>query len=292
MRSVFCPKAVYLSSAVKVIFRRPRWRGWSRGVPRRSSARWKGRCQSRCPTSGIDRHGKSGRRASARFPEQHPRRRSTSGGRHRASPFRARIQWGIRQCIFDRVVEQDRDELAHGVLVAAIGEAVRDRKAQLVPLRRGEVDERFRRFAHGVAHGELLHPERRILLVHARERDERVDERGELFRLRHRLVDPFLLAGLHFEHLEARGNDGDGRFQFVARVGDELLLLLRAANHWVDGPAREQHDKQEDEQDARRVGEQRPHEHHAHRTQLVVAVEEDGDILAVIRLRDEKSDNC
>ena len=92
--------------------------------------------------------------------------------------------------------------------------------------------------------------------------------------------------------LRARGNDGDGCFQFVARVGDELLLLLRAANHWVDGPAREQHDKQEDEQDARRVGEQRPDEHHAHRTQLVVAVEEDGDILAVIRLRDEKSDNC
>ena len=75
----------------------------------------------------------------------------------------------------------------------------------------------------------------------------------------------------------------------MARVGDELLLLLRAANHWVDGPAREQHDKQEDEQDARRVGEQRPHEYHAHRTQLVVAVEEDGDILAVIRLRDEKA---
>ena len=75
----------------------------------------------------------------------------------------------------------------------------------------------------------------------------------------------------------------------MARVGDELLLLLRAANHWVDGPAREQHDKQEDEQDACRVGEQRPHEHHAHRTQLVVAVEEDGDILAVIRLRDEKA---
>lgn len=66
--------------------------------------------------------------------------------------FEREFNGGIRQCIFDRVVEQDRDELAHGVLVAAIGEAVRDRKAQLVPLRRGEVDERFRRFAHGVAH--------------------------------------------------------------------------------------------------------------------------------------------
>ena len=68
----------------------------------------------------------------------------------------------------------------------------------------------------------------------------------------------------------------------MARVSDELLLLLRAANHWVDGPAREQHNEQKDKQDARRIGEQRPHEHHAHRTQLVVAVEEDGDIFAVL----------
>ena len=75
----------------------------------------------------------------------------------------------------------------------------------------------------------------------------------------------------------------------MARVGDELLLLLRAANHWVDGPAREQHNEQKNKQDACRIGEQRPHEHHAHRAQLVVAVEEDGDIFAVIRLRDEKA---
>ena len=81
--------------------------------------------------------------------------------------FEREFNGGIRQCIFDRVVEQDRDELAHGVLVAAIGEAVRDRKAQLVPLRRGKVGERFRRFAHSVAHGKVLHLERRILLVHA-----------------------------------------------------------------------------------------------------------------------------
>ena len=75
----------------------------------------------------------------------------------------------------------------------------------------------------------------------------------------------------------------------MARVGDELLLLLRAANRWVDGPAREQHNEQKNKQDACRIGEQRPHEHHAHRAQLVIAVEEDGDILAVIRLRDEKA---
>ena len=75
----------------------------------------------------------------------------------------------------------------------------------------------------------------------------------------------------------------------MACVGDELLLLLRAANHWVDGPAREQHNEQKNKQDACRIGEQRPHEHHAHRAQLVVAVEEDGDVLAVVRLRDEKA---
>ena len=80
-----------------------------------------------------------------------------------------------------------------------------------------------------------------------------------------------------------------GVFSSWLAVGDELLLLLRAANHWVDGPAREQHNEQKNKQDACRIGEQRPHEHHAHRAQLVIAVEEDGDVLAVVRLRDEKA---
>ena len=75
----------------------------------------------------------------------------------------------------------------------------------------------------------------------------------------------------------------------MARVGDELLLLLGAAHHGVDGPAREQHDKQKYEQNTRCVGHERPDEHRAHRAQLMVTVEKDGDISAVIRLCDEEA---
>ena len=145
----------------------------------------------------------------------------------------------------------------------------------------GQLPEGFRRFRYRAADGERLHFQGGILLVHAAEGHQRVYQLRQLFRLGLCLVDPFLMAHLHLQHLQAGGNDGDGGFQLVAGVGDELLLLLGAAHHGVDGPAAQQHHQQEHQQRADRVGGQRPDQHRADSAQLLIAVQKDGHVLAV-----------
>ena len=106
-----------------------------------------------------------------------------------------------------------------------------------MPLRLGEIGEGLRRLAHGIADGKVLRMERGVLLVHARERHERGDEFAQLLRLGACLVDPLLLSDVHLQQLQAGDDDGDGGFQLVAGVGDELFLLSVGLHDRLDGAA-------------------------------------------------------
>ena len=149
-----------------------------------------------------------------------------------------------------------------------------------------EIAERLCRLRKRVADREVRHLQGRRFLVHARERNEGVDELRELFGLIFRLVDPLLLPNLHLQHLQARGDDGDGRFEFMGSVGDKLLLPLRRLNDRRDGPARAEHNNHIHQRHAHGCGGQRhPREHHD-RVQLLIAVEEDGHPAVGVRVDD------
>ena len=106
-----------------------------------------------------------------------------------------------------------------------------------MPLGGGKITKRFRRVTHRVADTKHFKMQRRIFLVHARQRDQRVDQLFQLFGLRHRLVDPLLLTGFHFQHLKTGGNHGNGGFQLVAGIGDELFLAFGCLHHRIDRPS-------------------------------------------------------
>ena len=77
--------------------------------------------------------------------------------------------------------------------------------------------------------------QQRCLFVVLTERDERLHKFTQLFGLHTSLVDPFLLSDLHFQHFQAGSDHGDGRFEFVSGVRDELLLPLGRLHDRVNG---------------------------------------------------------
>ena len=76
----------------------------------------------------------------------------------------------LRQGILHGVIQQDRHQLPHGVLVAAVGKPRHDSKLQRMALRPGKIPEGLRRLLHRLADGEVRQLQRRFLLVHAGER--------------------------------------------------------------------------------------------------------------------------
>ena len=64
-----------------------------------------------------------------------------------------------------------------------------------------------------------------------------INEFAQLLCLGARLVDPLLLSDVHLQQLQARGDDGDGGFQLVAGVGDELFLFSVGLHDRLDGAA-------------------------------------------------------
>ena len=120
-------------------------------------------------------------------------------------------------------------------------------------------------------------------------KDELVDELCELFGLVFRLVDPLLLPDLHLQYLQARSDDGDGRFELVGSVRDELLLPLGRLNDRRDGPARAEHNHHIHQRHSHGCGGQRhPRERHD-RVQLLIAVEEDGHPAVGVRVYSRSS---
>ena len=129
--------------------------------------------------------------------------------------------------------------------------------------------------------------QRRGLFVVFAECDERLHELPQLFGLGSCFVDPLLLPDLHLEHLQARADHRDGRFELMPRVGDELLLLFGCSDHGIDRAARAKQDYHIHEKDAEcrcAHGKKRRHENSAH---LLMAVEEDRHMPSVPVVGDE-----
>ena len=79
----------------------------------------------------------------------------------------------LRQGILHGIIQQDRHQLPHGVLVAAVGKPRHDSKLQRMALRPGKIPEGLRRLLHRLTDGEVRQLQRRFLLVHAGERHQR-----------------------------------------------------------------------------------------------------------------------
>ena len=200
--------------------------------------------------------------------------------------FQRKDDGRLRRSILDGVVEQDRHELPDGILVAAIVQSGRHAHVERMTGGRRKIAKRLRRFRERITDRKVCHLQGRGFLVHARERDKSVNELRELFGLAFRLVDPFLLPDLHLQHLQARGDDGDGRFELVRRVGDELLLPLGRLHDRRDGPARAEHNNHIHQRHAHGCGGQRhPRERHD-RVHLLITVEKDGHPAVGIRMDD------
>ena len=75
----------------------------------------------------------------------------------------------------------------------------------------------------------------------------------------------------------------------MAGIGDELLLLLGAAHHGVDGPAGQQHHQQQHQQRAAHIRQQRPQQQQTDGAELLVAVQKDGHVLVVPRVGHEEA---
>ena len=192
----------------------------------------------------------------------------------------------VGRCVLDGIVEQDGHELPDGVLVTAVGQPRRHAHVERMPGGRRKVAKRLRRLRKRIADLEVRHLQGRGLLIHARERDELIDELREFFGLGLRLVDPLLLPDLHLQHLQARGDDGNGRFELVGSIRDELLLPLGRLNDRRDGPARAEHDDAIHQRHAHgRGGQRHPRKRHD-RVQLLIAVEEDCHPAVGVRMDD------
>ena len=113
-----------------------------------------------------------------------------------------------------------------------------------------KVRERLRRIPHSLADGKGPRVQRRGLFIVFAERDEGLHKIPQLLRLRARLINPLLLADLHFKDLQTRADHCNGRFEFMSGIGDKLLLLLGRAHDRIDGAARKQHHKKIDQRDA------------------------------------------
>ena len=175
--------------------------------------------------------------------------------------------------VLDRVVQQNAHQLPDGVFIALIGQVRGDIQYKAVPLALGKVPEGLGGVRYCFADGERLHLQRGDPLVHAGQGDQCIDQRRQLFGLRLRFIDPFLLAGLHFQHAQTGGNDRDGGLELVAGVGDKLLLLFSAAHHRIDGAAGEQHHQHKHQQNAGGIRSKAPQQHQPHRAQLLVAIQ-------------------
>ena len=75
----------------------------------------------------------------------------------------------------------------------------------------------------------------------------------------------------------------------MAGVGDKLLLLLRAADHRVDGAAAQQHHQPQHQQRADRVRRQGPHQHRPHGAAGLIAFQENGHAAPVLRTGHQKA---
>ena len=86
--------------------------------------------------------------------------------------------------------------------------------------------------------------ERRLFLLHAGEVNEVVGKACEPLRLVANVGEPLIFSALHLCQLHIGADDGHGRFQFVAGIGDELLLLFIALGNRTDntvGQNQQQH---------------------------------------------------
>ena len=63
---------------------------------------------------------------------------------------------------------------------------------------------------------------------------------GEPLGLAADVCEPLVLAALHFSQVRVGADDGQGRFQLVAGVGDKALLLFVALGHRTDDPLGEE----------------------------------------------------
>ena len=155
------------------------------------------------------------------------------------------------QGVFDGIVQQDGHQLPDGGLIPMVGNARGDGQLQGVARGLGAVPEGLRRVLHCGADIEVGQGDGGLLLVKAGQGHQVSHQLAHLVRLGLGLVNPSLLPHLHLQHLQAGGNDGEGGLELVGGVGDELLLLLGAAHHRVDGPPGEE-------------GHQQVHQHQAH----------------------------
>ena len=105
--------------------------------------------------------------------------------------------------------------------------------------------------------GTGLHGQRRVLLLHAGQVNQLLHQVPHLGRLLERAPDPRVVGHVRVQQLHVGGDHRQRGFQLMAGVGDELLLLLHAADDRLDGlPAGQRH-KQPGQQDAAQTCERR-----------------------------------
>ena len=142
---------------------------------------------------------------------------------------------GIRHRVFYSVIKQDRHKLPYCRLVTAENQFRQRRNIQRTVLGLRKFCKRLNRISNSFINIERLRMQQRCLFVVLTERDERLHKFTQLFGLHTSLVDPFLLSDLHFQHFQAGSDHGDGRFEFVSGVRDELLLPLGRLHDRVNG---------------------------------------------------------
>ena len=98
-----------------------------------------------------------------------------------------------------------------------------------------KLPEGFCCFQNGIAHGKAAVPFGSFLLVQTRQRHQRIHQLFELVGLYPGLINPFLRTHFHFQKFQTRDNHRNGGFQFMAGVGNKLLLPFGAFCHRCNG---------------------------------------------------------
>ena len=93
-------------------------------------------------------------------------------------------------------------------------------------------------------------------------------------------ADPFVFALAHLQYVRVGRDDGQRRFQFVAGVGDKLLLLLDAAAHRRERGACEQIDREREQDDKDHAHKKRDRGQREGLLQLAFKIEKDHDRIA------------
>ena len=128
--------------------------------------------------------------------------------------------------VFDRIVQQNRRKLANGRFVAGDLHIRLGQHAQAAACALGGRRESHGRIVHRVAYAKACARALRAFLVHARERDEVVDQAAHAAGLLFDAREPFVFPQVQFKNFAVCGNDRQRRFEFVPGVGEKVRALL------------------------------------------------------------------